>query len=165
MTPKEKILKTKAEHPDWNSWQISQKTGIPFSNVDYHFNPKRKERAKTYAASYRRKSPITEKIRSFCRSSNATQRKYLDKIPVEDVIAKLGKNPVCYLTGVPLDLTDGKSFSFDHRIPLSKGGTSTLENLEICTIEANVSKNGFTLNEFLEFCKSVLTHHGFDVRK
>ncbi|MCL2537990.1 MAG: HNH endonuclease [Alphaproteobacteria bacterium] len=41
---------------------------------------------------------------------------------------KYGEYPPCALCGEPI--TDIRDFSFDHKIPASKGGKGTLENLQ-----------------------------------
>lgn len=84
---------------------------------------------------------------------------------VDDVISKIGKNPVCYLTGERIDINNTKTYHFDHIVPTSKGGTNDLDNLGICTKKANMSKCDMTPQELIDFCKSVLIHNGFEVKK
>lgn len=84
----------------------------------------------------------------------------------KDVLKKYNDSTIvtCYLTGDVIDLTKD-NFAFDHIIPLSKGGTSTLDNLGITTYEANAAKSDKTEEEFVELCKKVLIHHGYKVEK
>ena len=60
------------------------------------------------------------------------------------------KNFVCYYTGVPLKYTD---FSVDHKQPLNRGGTNTLDNLCICTKQINTTKGTMTEKEFKSLLK------------
>lgn len=84
---------------------------------------------------------------------------------LEDIINKFGNNPICYLTGQPIDINKPTTFSFDHIIPASRGGTSTLDNLGICTRKANMSKTDMTPDEYINLCKLVLEHNGYIVSK
>lgn len=84
---------------------------------------------------------------------------------IEEAIRIVEDNPVCYLTGQPIDIYDGKQYAFDHKIPVSKGGDNSLANLGLCLIKANMSKTDMTLEEYLTLCQKVLTHHGYKVTK
>ena len=86
-------------------------------------------------------------------------------LTVEDVITKIGANPICYLTGEPIDISSPRTYQFDHITPRSKGGTNTLDNLGICTKVANSSKTDMTKDEYIEHCKKVLLHNGYNVEK
>lgn len=63
----------------------------------------------------------------------------------------------CALTGVELT---PQNCSFDHRLPLSKGGTSLRENLQAVCKPVNISKSNFTMSEYLQLCFDVLNHAG-----
>ena len=41
---------------------------------------------------------------------------------------KIGEKPICYLTGIPIDINKPNEYSLDHIIPMSRGGKNTLEN-------------------------------------
>ena len=77
----------------------------------------------------------------------------------KQLLKKIGKKPICYLTGKPIDLLDSRSYQLDHIIPRSKGGKNTLDNCEIACKAANYAKGDLMLNEFFELCKSVLKHN------
>ena len=83
----------------------------------------------------------------------------------EDVINKFGEKPTCYLTGEELNIYEPRTYQFDHIIPKSKGGQSTLDNLGICTALANRVKYNMTPDEFFNFCKKVLNHQGYTIDK
>lgn len=78
---------------------------------------------------------------------------------VEDVINKFGENPKCYLTGESIDIYKPKTYSFDHIIPSSRGGDNSIDNLGICTKQANQAKSDMTKEEFIEFCKKVVKNN------
>lgn len=75
---------------------------------------------------------------------------------VKDLRSKIGDNPICYLTGRPIDLLDGKSYHLDHIIPKNKGGLNTLDNCNIACKDANQAKGNLLYDEFLSLCKEVL---------
>ena len=74
----------------------------------------------------------------------------------QDVINKIGENPICYLTGAKIDLNKPETYHLDHIIPASKGGTNDLHNLGICLKEANYAKNELLLDELYELCEKIL---------
>jgi 5-methylcytosine-specific restriction endonuclease McrA len=83
----------------------------------------------------------------------------------KDVLEKFGINPVCYLTGRPIDFNFPESYNLDHVIPRAKGGDNTLSNMNIACRAANMAKNDLLVSEFLELCEEVLLHHGYQVRR
>ena len=86
-------------------------------------------------------------------------------ITIQDLINKFGENPKCYLTGDDIDINDIKSYQFDHVIPKSRGGDNSLDNIQIATKTANLSKSDMTPDEFFFLCKKVLEHNGYTVYK
>ena len=80
-------------------------------------------------------------------------------IDTEDLIKKIGPDPKCYLTGRKIDLYDVSSYSLDHKIPRSKGGTSTLDNCEICLREVNTMKNNLPYEVFIVLCKEICSYN------
>ena len=57
------------------------------------------------------------------------------------------------------------SWSFDHKIPLSKGGNKEIDNLGLCFKIANQAKTSMTPEEFICFCKKVLINCGYEIIK
>ena len=77
----------------------------------------------------------------------------------EDVLKKIGEDPVCYLTGDKIDLSKSNLYSLDHIIPSSKGGDNSLGNLNIAIRDANLAKGALTLEVFISLCKRVVKHN------
>lgn len=86
-------------------------------------------------------------------------------VTVQDLINKFSEQPKCYLTGDDIDINDVKSYHFDHVIPKSRGGDNSLDNIQIATKTANLSKSDMTPDEFFFLCKKVLEHNGYTVYK
>lgn len=78
---------------------------------------------------------------------------------VKDLLAKIGDNPSCYLTGRKIDLLDGKSYHLDHIVPKNKGGSNTIDNCNIACKDANQAKGNLLYSEFLLLCEEVLSHN------
>lgn len=75
---------------------------------------------------------------------------------VKQLVEKIGTNPVCYLTGIPIDLNKSRSYHLDHIVPKSRGGDDSLENCQIACREANQAKGDLLLEEFVALCKKVI---------
>lgn len=87
-----------------------------------------------------------------------------NKFGLKDVLDKFGTSTICYLTGEAIDLMND-DYNLDHIIPICKGGSCELDNLGITTPIANACKATLTEDEFVELCKKVLIHHGYEVNK
>jgi len=106
---------------------------------------------------------ISIKTKTFRRASKGSKTHGLvnnikKDYSYKDVLDKIGKNPQCYLTGEPIDLSDSSSYQLDHIVPTSKGGTNDLSNLAICTKQANIAKSNLSLEELKELCEKILKH-------
>lgn len=77
----------------------------------------------------------------------------------KDLLEKIGENPICYLTGRPINLLDGQSYHLDHIIPKNKGGENSLENCNIACRDANQAKGNLLYDEFILLCEEVLDFH------
>lgn len=73
----------------------------------------------------------------------------------QDVVDKFGPNPVCYLTGAPIEYTTPESYQLDHIIPCYLNGSGNLDNLQLCAPMANNMKNQYLLDEFLDMCEKI----------
>lgn len=160
--------------------QICLKLNCSKSIVSYHCGNGQKNKTLIRNSEYRQKNVILKKIHRFHQSyktksalelySNKTIkyklfskiRKFGDNKPmftVEDLLNKIGSNPTCYLTGLPIDLNDSKSYQLDHKIPKSRGGDNSLENCGLVSKRANMSKSDMTYEEYIELCKLVISNH------
>lgn len=63
----------------------------------------------------------------------------------------------CAYTGEELIL--GKNASIDHKIPRSRGGTNTIENLQWVTWTVNRVKTDLTHDEFVTMCAAICDRH------
>lgn len=97
---------------------------------------------------------IRTKIKSFTRSDKSKDSKL---IPT-NMIRKMGNIPRCYLTGLKINLENLKEYSFDHKIPRSKGGEDTLDNCELCSRDVNQMKHDLKLEKFLIFSVKIFCH-------
>lgn len=174
---KDEIIKLRNEGKSYN--QIKIILGCSKSTISYHCGEGQKLKSKERLKKLLGTSPLLKKIDNFKnrRLSNKTRdfqrkrdgNKYSNErvydFTQDDVINKISKNPICYLSGEQIDISDTKSYHFDHIIPLSKGGDNTLKNLGITTKSINRSKSDLTIDEFIELCKTVLIYNGYKVSK
>ena len=63
----------------------------------------------------------------------------------------------CALTGEELT---PENTAFDHKNPLSQGGSSEKENLHAVIKQANVSKSDMSMKEYVDICAKVIKHVG-----
>ncbi len=77
-----------------------------------------------------------------------------ERIKMVDLRAMLSKqNHKCALTGRELT---SENCSIDHIVPLSKGGTHSIDNAQLVVAEANHAKGSLTQDEFGQLCRDVL---------
>lgn len=157
--------------------EICKELGCARSTVSYHCGKGQREKSRV---SSQKRAPLCKKVGLFksrcepsswktfssrvkCFKRRARGRKdaswrvnVKSQYSCADVVKKISAKPVCYLTGKKIDINDAKAYSLDHRIPVSKGGTNELENLEICSTSANKAKADLTLDEFYKLCEDVL---------
>lgn len=77
----------------------------------------------------------------------------------EQLLNKIGPNPICYLTGLPIDLDKPSSYELDHIMPRSRGGDNSIDNLGLCTKQANRAKGNLTKDEFIYLCKLIANNN------
>jgi 5-methylcytosine-specific restriction endonuclease McrA len=180
---KEQILKLRSEGKSYR--EIAAILNCTKSLVCYYCNSSQKQKSLDRTRKRRKGHPYLHKLDNFLfRKSNLskirpqtcsdrrilTQKLYffngeniMNKITVDKLIERFSEYPKCYLTGKNININKPRTYHFDHKVPTSRGGTNTIENLGICTKEANQAKSDMTHDEFVEFCKSVLIHHGYIV--
>lgn len=179
---KDDILRLRKKGKSYN--QIAKMLGCSLSTISYHCGTKLKkpqkqgwkvrfakkinkfksrctaEEYRTFRSkikTFKRKFPKGTRARGSGVPTNSRVNNITKDYYAEDVINKIGTSPVCYLTGRKVDIKDTSSYTFDHRVPTTLGGTNDLENLEICSTEANHAKAGLSLNNFYSLCAEILS--------
>tara|TARA_R110000765_G_scaffold7963_9_gene26168 strand:- start:6971 stop:7510 length:540 start_codon:yes stop_codon:yes gene_type:complete len=177
---KDKILNLRSQGKTYS--EIVKELGCSKSTVSYHCGKGQKEKHIKRQEDRYKKLPLTKriekfknrktyyKLRDFGRRVHSPVNKGLNptsdnKFTYDDVLDKIGDSPICYLTGDPIDITNQQSFEFDHIIPISQGGHNDLDNLGLCTRDANRSKAHMTYDEYIEHCRKVLENLGYTVSK
>jgi len=164
--------------------KIAKKLGCSKGTISYHCGKNNTEKKRVANQKKHKRFVLTKKVNNFkskCtraqwrsfrtkvkgfkrkksytkRRANTTWRVHNISTPyvVKDVVNKIGSKPICYLTGRKVDLNNTTSYTLDHRVPTTLGGTNDLENLEICCAEANHAKAGLSLEDFYALCEEIL---------
>jgi 5-methylcytosine-specific restriction endonuclease McrA len=174
---KEKILKLRSEGKSYN--EIVEILGCSKSTVCYHCGTGQKDKTNVRTYARRKRTVISQRVESFHNRSIKDRSEDFQRERLaagglgkrnltfrwQDVIAKFGWETKCYLTGREIDIKNSKGYHFDHMIPVSKGGSSSLDNLGITCKQANQAKNNMSIDEFIQLSKEVLEHHGYKVEK
>lgn len=190
---RDEILKLRAEGKTYK--EIVNITGAAKGTVSYHCSEGQKEKYKKRNIKNRKIThPFKHKVSSFCRRFKSEKTILVNKnktninrlrmkvysfhqdrknknmyqkqtFTAEEVISKFGEHPKCYLTGESIDIYQTQTYHFDHIIPVSKGGDNSLENLGICTKEANHAKYDLLLDDLLLLCKKILENNNHKVEK
>lgn len=177
------MLKLKNEGKSYN--QIAKILGCTQSNVSYHCSPDQKQKTIDRNKKNKKAHPYYSKLNTYLYIKyNKPKEKTISKkkqnillmkilyysrdrennklmkalFTVQDVLNKFGEHPKCYLTGEDIDISKPKTYHFDHKIPVSRGGDNSLENLGICTKEANFAKRDMTVEEFYSLCEKVIAY-------
>jgi 5-methylcytosine-specific restriction endonuclease McrA len=188
---KNKIIELRSQGLSFK--QISETLDCSKGTVCYYLTKGQKEKSKLRTRNYRKKvHPFLKKLQDFTsrkpkllstKNQTSTNKKLFYKkmisflgfrnkkgfkmkdfsFTVEDVISKLSESPRCYLSGELIDISKPRTYHFDHKVPVSRGGENTLDNLGICTKQINSSKTDMTPEEYIELCKKVLEHNGYIV--
>jgi len=163
MTLRDQILKLKSNGKNYN--QISDELHCSKGTISYHCNAKVK--SKTYARrkQWKSRNTLAYKLHNF-KYLNSRKKKLYEtgtndpRLTIEQLKEKIGENPRCYLTGIPINLNNSNEYSLDHIIPLSKGGKNTLDNCGLTSMIANQLKNDSTLSELYGICEMILKNRG-----
>lgn len=176
---KEKILELRSKGYTYD--QIQQELGCSKGTISYHCGDGQKE--KTNERNRKNwKKLIHSKIEAFNKIKKLKKKSLKRNLDIKLIYSKIckfngdsdnmnnlkleefmekyeGKEVKCYLTGDLIDITKPRTYEFDHIIPKSRNGDSSIENLGICTRQANRSKSDMTCEEYLELCKKVILYH------
>lgn len=159
--------------------EIRTVTGASKGTISYHCGAGQVAKSRDRTRK-RRVNPLTKKANSFQnRKTSKSLENRIDHFQRDnqgteirvvtfgwrEVVRKFGMSTQCYLTGEPVDLNEPRTYSFDHILPVSRGGDNSIDNLGIATKVVNQAKSNLTNEEFVELCKNVLAHHGYEIRK
>lgn len=173
---KEKILKLRGEGKTYS--EIKKELNCSMSTISYYCGKGQKEKAYERVKE-KRQDKLVEKIDRFRNRNNELKfrdfqrrgesSKLLNKqeknFTVKEGKEKIGNNPICYLTGQPIDITNPKDYHLDHIVPVNKGGKNTLNNMGILKSEINMMKGDLTIDELFTNCIKILEYNGFQVIK
>lgn len=158
--------------------EIQKILGCSKGTISYHCGEGQKEKSKSRLRKRRKtlkgliehkiynfgRKIIIGRIRSFKRGGTS-KKKTTGKFKYNSAYNNIINNPICYLTGRKIDLSNSKSYELDHIIPPRKGGKNTLKNMGLSCRDANQGKNDLTVREFIKLCKEVCEWNGYKVSK
>jgi 5-methylcytosine-specific restriction endonuclease McrA len=171
---KNKILKLRKKGKSYN--EIVKILGCSKSIVSYHCGEGQKEKWQERQRKNRRRLEIIirtkadkfleRKVKKFrLRTKIHRERKVNSSFNYETAYKKIIENPVCYITGRNIDLSQSRMYELDHIRPASKGGKNTLTNMGLACMEVNRAKYNMSLDEFIQLCVDVCRHNGFIVKR
>lgn len=85
-----------------------------------------------------------------------SERRKFSDYEKKSVYAKC--NGTCAICGNPVKY---KKMTIDHIVPLSKGGTNGMDNLQLACKRCNLMKSDFSTEEFLDKIREISKHHRF----
>lgn len=110
---------------------------------------------------------FVEKLNIKIQKFNVLDRKGIimkGKFGVEELKNRINDVKCCELSGRAIDIQDTGSWHLDHKIPVSRGGDNSIENVAILKKEINYAKHNMTNEEFIQMCKDVLIFNGYKVK-
>lgn len=174
---KDRILRLRKKGKSYA--EIVSAVGCAKSTVAYYCGAGQKEKTLARTESLRAANAVMRKMDNFKHSAEQRRkRKQLrDKLydfrkrrnptncvlSYKDIVSKYGSTTSCYLTGRAVNLADPSTYTFDHKVAVASGGEATLDNLGIACSAANLAKHTMSVPEFIQLCKEVLEHNGYDV--
>lgn len=173
-TLSDKIFELRSQNKSYR--QIAKELKCSNGTVTYYLSKNGKEKTlKRVKKNRSLQSAILKKLIHFNDSSSLTKNKTKTKDPIflyrklytfngqttnnmiteEQLLNKIGPNPTCYLTGLPININEPSTYEFDHIVPRSRGGDNSIDNLGLCTKQANRAKGNMTKDEFINMCNLV----------
>lgn len=165
--------------------EIEQKLNCSKGTISYHCGIDQKQKTTNRRKSNRlNQHPLIKKIENFHLTTITPKKKLanqytLNKIlkikiekfsmdqpgvynnmnfTIKELLQKIGDNPVCTLTGKPIDLMNSKSYQLDHIIARSKGGSNDLDNCQLLSKEVNMAKQDLSVEDFIQLCRDVVNY-------
>ncbi len=139
--------------------EIQQVLNCSLSTIAYHCCDKQKQQ--TYK---RNKARNPSKIALWAKLNGFLARSKI-RFSTQEVINLFNlQNGRCYLSGNIIDLNDPQSYSFDHKIPKSKGGDNSFSNLGITSLIVNQVKSTLTPKELINLCIQILKYNGYKIK-
>lgn len=132
--------------------EIAQILGCSRFTVQYHLNPTRKSKQGLWRRNKYKNHTLLNKMKAFQLGAS-------NKFTLRDLIVYLGNNPICFYTGVSINLENANEYSLDHKIPISRGGSRSLDNLALSSQKINYMKHNLTPEEFLKSCRDVVSYN------
>ena len=139
------------------------------STVSYYCGKGVKSNILKYQEARRKNNPLIQKIERFKnklpkdkyrdfqrRNGSKLNNRMKKNFTIQELEQHIGKDPVCYLTGRKINITDPTAYSLDHFLPASQGGKNTLDNLRIACKKANQAKHDMLYEEFVQLCREVV---------
>lgn len=117
--------------------EIGNQLGISKTSVECHTNPL---------------ATLQKKIRKVKQSTKKWNSNIDTNFNYKTFIKEYGENPNCYISGSKISLIDSNTYSLDHIVPLSRGGSSSLRNVKPCLAIYNYMKGFFKIEDFLKYC-------------
>lgn len=111
------------------------------------------------------KGVIKKKIKKFRTGHKTNRADYTVPLDIERATKKILSTSKCYLSGRPIDISDTRQWSLDHRNPKSRGGTNSINNMGVSSSIVNRSKQDMNVLEFIEMCIDVARNNGYVVYK
>ena len=144
--------------------KIQQELGCSKGTICYHLGVNQTEKHRQYSRNYNisDRGRLSAKFDQFFNNDTKRELGVKRRRPAynrKEVIDNFMASPICYLTGVKIDLQDGSSYNLDHIIPRAAGGTDEPENMGLCTRNANMSKSDMSVEEYFQLCEKVLRYN------
>lgn len=179
---KNEILKLREEGKTYN--EIKKILNCSKSTISYYCGNGQKEKvrnrtkkrrkniliAKLERFKYRKFISLREGIRKFNKRDNNfdsyfnINKNIIPTFNTDDVINKFGIDTYCYLSGEKINLFVD-NYHLDHKIPASRNGDNSLENLGITHETVNKMKSDLTPDELIEWCIKILKFNGYKIEK
>ena len=173
---KEKILKLRSEGKSYN--EIKKILGCSKSTISYHCGDGQKEKNNIRSKKCKNKNYLINRLYHFTNrklkvSVRDFQRRDGDKLldkqhktfDYNNILKKFGVETICYLSGEAINLLTDSHYQLDHIVPVKKGGKNNINNLGVLHKDINRMKGELTVDEFIEWCKKILKHNGYEIKK